>query len=370
MPGTQHIKVTYGIDRLGTGFFWPDSTQKRQEVLSVKRNSPADFEATYQGRPGQREGSIFLSADLDNFYIPPADLLLGIASPAVKSFTSNGQGIYQAWDTAFSTSSQSAHTVCVTGLFVPCDKYHCNEDANLLGPCDFHFDVILLNVFRERLDWGGLTAAFKTQYNIWRPEQVIIEKKASGISLIQSMSATYPIEPIGTSVGKGARAVNSVDLKTAGSVQGWFRQHRVLVPDPTYAPWVEKWRTEMKDFSGADDASSDQVDATVHLITRAIIMGSSMAVLPSNWTPERSILPQRAAEFARQDLTAPTDPRAQLLTAIGLLPDISEDPYYGTCARCSRFERNNHCAYHNRSVVAFDSCEHYDDARESISTLA
>lgn len=359
----MRILLPYAKNTLN-GFYWPESDQKYKEVLSVRRNSPANFEDIYQGRPGQREGSIFLAADLNAFYTPPEGLEIGIKNPAVATFLKKCHGVLQAWDTAFSTTLQSAYTVCATGALIPCNDYHRGEDPALLGPCESHFDVLLLEIMRKKLDWGDLTTAFKEQYIKWSPDNIILEKKASGISLFQAMeSSGLPILAVNPSESKGARATNSVGLKTAGSVQGWFRQHRVL--RPLTAPWIPKWLAEMKDFSGADDASSDQVDATVHLVTRAILMGAGMAFLPSGWTPERSAMPANLTDPIKglSRFGGIIDPRQQMLNVIAALPSMTEDPFYGQCGRCLHFDPQTAlCEIQKRRVLALDSCGEYLDA--------
>jgi hypothetical protein len=85
------------------------------------------------------------------------------------------------------------------------------------------------------------------------------------------------------------------------------------------------------DFSGDGDSSNDQVDATVHLVTHAIRMGSGMAVLPTGWDPSQSAIPIRARDNTIIDPDY-VDPRVGILIAISELPDLVEDPYYGTCA--------------------------------------
>ena len=364
----RRIRAFFGTDPKGMGFYWPTSEQKRSEVLSVKRNSPSDFEAIYQGRPGAREGSVFLEADLNAFYalevngVPfaPTELVLGLNSAPIRAFTKQGYCVLQAWDTAFSTTMSSAWTVCVTALLVPCQKYHCGEDEKLLGPCEYHYDVLLLDVFRKRLDFAGLLPELRRLHILWNPQEIVIEKKASGIDAIAALkNSTLPIIPVTPRDGKRERAVNSVGLKTAGSVQGWFRQHRVLTPP--FAHWLEKWRTELKDFSGSDDTSSDQVDATVHLITRAIIMGSSMVTLPTDWTPERSAIPAHLLGMNQPGAFNQADPRAVALSTIGALPELSEDPFWGTCSRCIHQGDKRPCPIQGRRMLAMDSCDHFSD---------
>lgn len=365
------LKVPYGEDPRNQGFYWPDSEQKRTEINSVKRNSPAAFEATYQGRPGAREGSIFLDSDLNAFFattvdgvpFPVTDFQNGIMAPTVRAFCSRGHMVAQAWDTAFSTTLESAWTVGVTGLLVPCQSYHCQEDPALLGPCDFHYDVLILDIFRKRLDFAGLIPAMRGSHRLWAPTEIVIEKRASGIDAIAALkSSGLPIVETYPREGKRERAVNSVGLKGAGSVQGWCRQHRVLTPQN--ASWLAAWRAEMKDFSGDDDASSDQVDATVHLVQRAIILGSSMLTIPSDWQPERTGIPgylDPAAILPNGPLS--TDPRAVMLSLIGNLPDNVTDPYEGTCSHCIHLDksRNNFCLLHKRNMLPLDSCELYAD---------
>lgn len=377
------IKFVYGQDPKSQGFFWIESEQKRLEALSVRRNAPADFEAVYQGRPGQRAGVVFLESDLTNHYRPPFGLLLGPVQPEVKAFIANAQFMIQAWDTAFSTTSSSAWTVGVTGMLVPCTEYHCGEDPNILGPCDSHFDVLILNVRREKLDFAGLIPVMRAEARLWSPQEIVIEKKASGIDAIATLATSgLPIVPVVPRDSKRARALNTVGLKTAGSVQGWFRQRRVLTPDPSIypIPWFDAWKMELRDFSGDDDTSSDQVDATVHLVTRAIILGSGAVLLPTDWRPERSEMPAISADLGTRNLIAQlepeADPRAVLLASIGGLPDFSIDPYSGMCSRCSSF-KNGVCdsktsPHRGRSLTPFDSCEHFEsptDMTNSITTI-
>jgi phage terminase large subunit-like protein len=348
------MKALYGYDTSGMkhAFYWAASRQKRNEVLQVKRGDPAAFEAVYQGRPGQREGSIFLEADF-NYYEPPMFLEQGVINPIVREFCVKGYGVFQAWDTSFDETKESAYSVCVTGLYVPCNKFHRNEDPLIWGVCESHFDVLILEVFREKLDWGGLTMAFRTQRNKWNPDLVIIEKRASGISLFQAMqSAGVPILGVGTDVSKKARATEGVG---AGSAQGWFRLHRVLFPlgKPS---WLDAYTAELKDFSGADDAPSDQVDATVHLLRHAIMAGVNAALLPSEWSPDRGDPYDQAqlAEYGTQMLA--TDERTVLLTFFGEAESLSTDIFAGLCGRCAYHDANRFCSVHKAQKIALDTC--------------
>lgn len=350
------LKVHYGYDHLGvtTAFYWPGSNQKRGEVLSIKRTAPDTFESTYQGRPGQREGSIFLAKDFV-FYIPPESLSEGIANENVKKFVQHGHMIVQAWDTAYDETKNSAWSVCITALLVPCDKYHRGEDPLTWGPCDVHFDVYILNVYREKVDIGDLVMEIRSQFNRWHPDIVIIENRASGISAIQALrNSDIPVHPVPAELGKRARAIQGVG---AGSAQGWFRRHRVYLP--TVASWKTVYITEMKDFSGADDGISDQVDATVHLLRYAIIAGAQTSIFPTAWTPERGT-PLDDSIMIDGGEAQRVNPNALLLTMLGELPNMDIDPFGGLCGRCNNF-KGSWCAVHKMNKAAIDSCIYYTD---------
>ncbi len=360
------LKCRYGYDNLAVngkltkeGFYWPGSDAKRSEIQSVRRGDPAAFEATYQARPGQREGSVFLEADfayyrfIDGMKIE--DLLEGIVNQNVKKFARNSSGIFQSWDTAFSETSSSAWSVCITAMFVACNKYHRNEDISSFGECEPHYDIYILDVYREKLDWGGLVKGFRSQFIKWQPELVLIEKRASGIALFQSMSkAGFTVRGVETTEGKRARAVNGVG---AGSAQGWFRLHRVLFPED--APWLQPLKTELKDFSGADDGISDQVDAIVHMIRYGIVAGSGGAMLPTGWTPDRGTALQQEDVLASIGALQEHQGHSMLLTLIGDLPNMSSDPFDGLCGRCISYGKDGFCSVMGAKKAAIDSCMYY-----------
>lgn len=351
---TVKLKVRYGFDSVATdyGFFWPGSEEKRQEALSVRRNSPAEFESVYQQRPGAREGSVFLKDDLC-YYRPPRGLELGIRMPTINKFCSPAHEIVQAWDTAFTETHGSAWTVCITGMLLPCNRFHRGEDPDKLGECEFHFDILILDVYRDRLDWGGLVRAVKSLNELWLPHHVIVEKKATGISLIQALGSTIHIVGVDVPEGKRARAT-MIQGTGAGSVQGWYRQHRVV--HPRWAPWLQLFETELKDFSGANDATSDQVDAAVHLVNYGIQLGSKTTLLPSGWEPERDTPPE-VQEMMKSTNQVEPDPRAVMLTLIADLPNLSSNPFEATCSNCSHFQDRQWCEVWQRHVTPFDVCE-------------
>lgn len=360
------FRLKYGADPLaaqsGQAFYWPSSEQKRSECLAVKRLRPAEFQSVYQCNPGMREGGIFTSSDF-RFYLPPAGLANGIDDPNVKEFCRRFHMIVQAWDTAFEAKSDSDPTVCLTAGLLPCNEYHRHEDPLKLGECEPHFDAYLLDLYRAKLEWGDLTDAFRVQRMKWRPDETIVEKRSSGIGLYQAANAAGAnVRGVSGQEGKRARVMQGT---AAGSVQGWFRLHRV--PLPYDAPWVKPYITELKDFTGDKTGKDDQVDASAHLVTFAIELGANVAVLPSEWRPEtvdmmmgEQRLPQSFTEAMQQGQHAD---KAQFLSWLGGVGgDAVRDPLGETCQTCRHLHFGT-CAFWKRPVIAFDWCEHYERRR-------
>lgn len=357
-------KAVYGHDPAGKGFFWVGNDAKRKEIMDVKRNAPATFESTYQCNPGAREGTIFLEEDFASRFIPPGNLGAGISDKAVAVWCDSGI-VIQAWDTAYGQSADSAYTVCVTGLLKFCKHWHKGE-TDEIGECDPHFDVHILDVWRDKPDFGELTVAFRKQYQKWKPQTVCVEDKASGIPLIQVFKKTgIHIKGVKVPVGKRERALNVLDGAT-GSVQGWFRSGRVHFP--VEAPWMDALKAEMKDFMGDNSGKKDQVDAIVHLIAYAIQRGSKSAMMSADWSPETVDAKMGVVagdieidQYAMIGVPRGFDMPDQggglsldgLIGAMNASILESDDFFGATCARCRHYERG-FCTKLKRGVAAID----------------
>lgn len=351
----KHLKWPYAIDPKGEGFFWPDAQQKRDEAKQGRRNSPVQFESVYQAAPGNRAGVIFLAEDFC-YYDPPKYLDAGVADPEVRDLLEKGAFVMQAWDTAFSATSDSDFTVCVTGFVVPCDRFHRNEDPLILGDCDQHYDIYIVDVWREKVAWAEVVPAIRMQFNKWKPRMVYIEKKAYGASAIEALETSgIPITPVMPIEGKRSRAIEGVG---AGSVQGWFRQHRVKFP--RRADWLEALETEMKDFTGERGARDDQVDAMVHLVGAAIRDGASIGYIPEGW--------ETTEQIDRHMLTDPGDTISPLFSVQDWTRESLEqhgliiDPFDETCSRCVKYDAaNSLCKLQGRKFSAITpACEMFE----------
>ena len=364
----RHIKWPYGIDPSGEGFFWPDSDAKRREYFSNKRLQPAATEAVYQCNPSVKQGTVFVDSDFDRRYEPIPYQELGIQVPAVADLCQrDGATLIQAWDTAFSSNASSDHSACVTLLLHPCTAYHKGEDPERFGPCERHFDIAVLDVWRGRVDYAGVERQMRSMYQLWQPSLVVIENKAYGVTAIENLQmAGMPIEAVtpGILESKRARAVEGV---AGGSVQGWCRSWRIRLP--TEAPWVEQFLLELKDFTGRPGGVDDQVDAFVHGVRWAIRNGGGTS-LPKGWgTP---------VDIDRMMMGVPIENNLQAMMSGFQGRDYS--PIEERCGNCRNYAANrgkfnrleimnvphNFCVLHKRPTLSIGYCDNFSDAHEAI----
>jgi hypothetical protein len=350
IPGAVRYRAYYAaVDPTGMGFYWPGSPTKRRNYLAVKRRQPRIAAVNYDGDMSGGGEGVFSESDFRQ-YVPPQDLELGIMSPHVRAWARAMKGeVEEAWDTALGQPQSKSLTVAITGLLVPCHAWHCGEDASLVGPCDFHYDVFLLDLMSRNLDVRGLMMALRTRFGLWHPRRVIVEEKQSGVSLLQTFRGTQ-IPVVGQKVeqGKVERAVNPVrsadgGLPIAGgaaSVQGWARMGRILVP--AGAPWlygahedaVTGFMQRVTSFLGGSKAA-DEFDALVHLVTRAILLSRRTAYVPGlgGAAPDRP----DPAPFGREDPSRAAMEMFSGFARVGADPDMNVNPFSGLCAAPCHF---------------------------------
>ena len=156
-------------------------------------------------------------------------------------------------------------------------------------------DYYLQYCLNQHLDFPGTVAAIRTVKQLYpRAATVLIEDKANGSAIIQTLQREMycvPVQPIG---GKVAR-VNAISAA--------IESGHVFVPDPVKRPWVNDFIDQFTAFpSGAHD---DMVDACSQALNRLIYFSGELAPPPIDDEVE---LRFRAAEIAFNDPDTLFDP--------------------------------------------------------------
>jgi predicted phage terminase large subunit-like protein len=146
-----------------------------------------------------------------------------------------------AWDTAFEKSSRADYSaMTLWGVF-----YH--PDDNGIAQAN----IILLNAFRDRMEFPTLKRAAIEHYQEWAPDSVIIEKKASGAPLIYEMRA------MGIPVQEFTPVKGNDKISRLNAVSDIFASGRVWAPNTS---WAEEVIDEVASFPAGEH--DDYVDST------------------------------------------------------------------------------------------------------------
>ena len=139
--------------------------------------------------------------------------------------------IIQAWDTAHETKTSSDYSACTTwGVFY-------NEEENDKA------QIILLDAFKDRMQFPELKAEAFKQYKEWEPDALIVEKKSAGAPLIQEMRRTgIPIQEVSPSRGNDK-------ITRINAISDLFASGMVWAPDTR---WARDVIEELASFPNGD----------------------------------------------------------------------------------------------------------------------
>jgi len=194
---------------------------KRDKLAEkIKKLRPEAWESLFQGRPGSPKGAIFKRDMLQYFDTDPLDVL----------------EIVQSIDTGFKDKEKNDPSVITTWLKTKTGHY-------------------LVDVFRERLIYPDLKEAIEAQAAKWKPNLILIEDKASGISIIQDLKkyTRLPIVPVKVDKSKPERA---------HAASGQFRAGNIYIKSGQ--PWTEDYVKEM--LACPTGRFWDQIDSTTQYI--------------------------------------------------------------------------------------------------------
>lgn len=237
---------------------WPEFWSMDELDALRAELPPSKWNAQYQQNPTSEEGALIKREwwrEWDRPNPPPCEIIL------------------QSWDTAFLKTQRSDYSACTTwGVF-----YH-PDDTGRSQP-----NLIMLDAYKEKLEFPDLKRAAYEKYMEYEPDQMIVEKKASGAPLIFELRAMgIPVTEFTPSRGqdKIARANAVTDLFASGSI--WH--------PPTQ--WAHEVIEECAAFpSGEHD---DYVDSTTQALLR-FRQGGWVKAESDDWDDEPKY--QRPVEY-------------------------------------------------------------------------
>jgi predicted phage terminase large subunit-like protein len=145
-------------------------------------------------------------------------------------------------------------------------------------------NLILLNAFRERMEFPKLKRIAVEQYEEWQPDTLIVEKKASGSPLIYEMRA------MGIPVQEFTPTKGNDKITRLNAVSDLFASGMVWAPD---RHWAEEVIDEVAAFPAGEH--DDYVDS-VSLAMMRYRKGGFIR-LPSDETDEVQYFKQRRGAY-------------------------------------------------------------------------
>jgi predicted phage terminase large subunit-like protein len=121
-------------------------------------------------------------------------------------------------------------------------------------------NIILLNVLKGRWDFPELKRVAKDEYVYWKPDNVLIEAKATGITLQQELRRMgIPV----TMYSPGGRRAGQDKISRANSIAPLLESGMVWVPE---TEWADELVEECAAFPNGDN--DDLVDSTTQALMR------------------------------------------------------------------------------------------------------
>ena len=208
--------------------FW-----SQKELEAIKNEIPVSkWEAQYQQNPTSEEGAI-IKREMWQIWEKE--------KPPVCEF------IIQSWDTAFEKNNRADYSACTTwGVF-----YKTDSDG---------FDtthIILLDAFKERMEFPELKKKAQELYKDWNPDALIVEKKAAGAPLI------YEMRRMGIPLQEYTPSKGSDKIARVNAISDLFASGFVWCPDTR---WAEEVMEECASFPNGEH--DDLVDSTSQALLR------------------------------------------------------------------------------------------------------
>lgn len=255
------LPAILGDGEIGDPILWDDPEfWTPEEIYSIKRDLPiGQWSAQYQQNPTSDQAALIKREDWKRWKgSKPPDCEIKIT----------------AWDTAFLQTDRSNYSACTTwGVFK-----HTNEDGEKVNA------IILLDAFRNKWQFPQLKEAAIKQYKEDKPDMLLVEKKSSGIPLIQE------IRKMGIPVQEYTPSRGQDKISRVNSITDLFASGYVFAPETR---WADEVIEECAEFPVGED--DDYVDSTTLALMR--FRQGGWVTLPSDEVWEEEAKPRRREPF-------------------------------------------------------------------------
>jgi predicted phage terminase large subunit-like protein len=211
---------------------WPAFWSK-EALEALKAELPvAKWEAQYQQNPTSNEGAI-IKRDQWKMWSskepPDCDYVI------------------QSWDTAFEKNNRADFSACTTWGVFDYPNEHGDPKTN----------IILLDAFKERMEFPELKKKALEMYKEWNPDTLIVEKRASGAPLI------YELRKMGIPMSEYTPGKGNDKVSRVNSISDLFASGIVWCPETR---WAEEVMDELASFPNGDH--DDLVDSSSQALMR------------------------------------------------------------------------------------------------------
>ena len=209
---------------------WPQFW-RLEELQALKEELPVSkWNAQYQQQPTSEEGALVKREWWQEWTLE---------KPPMCEY------IIQSWDTAYTKNERSDYSACTTwGVF------YLNED-------EMQPNIILLDAFKERLEFPELKERALQYYKEWEPDVFIVEAKAAGSPLI------FELRRMGIPVSEFTPTRGNDKIARMNSVTDLFASGKVWAPRKR---WAEEVIEEMAAFPNSEH--DDLVDSSTQALIR------------------------------------------------------------------------------------------------------
>lgn len=249
LPAVIETQAEAADDALGRRVgehLWPEWWDKNHFAQEKRSQSARNWTSLYQQKPSPDEGGILKREFWQKWpdkTPPKCEYVLSMYDTAFEEGEENDFTARTHWGVFWNEDAPTPEIEAKRGDGEPHHR-----------PNEGRYCVILLGMLNKRMEFPELRKEAKDHYNTTKPDRVMVEKKASGMSLLQELRrAGVPASPAPTLRNSQGREANKIARAHAVSVV--LEQWCVYYMDK---PWAEEVIAQCAAFPAA--ANDDLVD--------------------------------------------------------------------------------------------------------------